>query len=433
MRLLLTQLGKLGYMFQALQHRNYRLFFFGQAVSLIGLWMTRMATQWLVYRLTDSAWMLGVVGFCQLAPAFVLSPLAGTLIDRWNRHTVLLITQIASMIVSLMLAALALTGVIEVWHILLLCAAEGAVRGFGIPARQAIIAKLVNGPENIPNAIALNSTVFNSARLIGPALGGIAVAAVGEGLCFLIDGLSYIAVVASLLAMRMPPAPAPRKPSPVLREMREGFAHTFGYAPYRALLTTVGCIVLLGGAPQMALMSEFAKQVLRGDATTLGVLMSATGAGALLGAIYLATRRSVRGLGNVIAGSAIVMGAMLIVFSATRNIYLAATVLTIVGFTMMTIMAGCNTIMQTLVDEDKRGRVMALFVMTFTGAAPIGQLLSGAVAEQIGTPWTLAIGGSACVLAGLNFARMLPTIRAIARPIYIERGIIAEDSPQPAA
>ena len=432
MRQWLTRLNRLGYIFQALQYRNYRLFFLGQAVSLIGLWMTRMATQWLVYRLTESAWMLGVVGFCQLAPAFFLSPLAGTLIDRWNRHTVLVVTQVASMAVSLMLAALALTGIIEVWHVLLLCAAEGAIRGFGIPARQALVVELVDDRDSLPNAIALNSTVFNVARMIGPALGGVLVALVGEGLCFLIDGLSYIAVVGALLAMRLPHRVIPKAGKSVLHDMRDGFTHTFGYSPYRALLITVGLIVFAGGAPQMALMSEFAKQVLGGDAATLGILMSATGGGALAGAMYLATRRSVRGLGRVIAICAVLFGIMLVLFACSRTLWLAVPALLITGFAMMTVMAGSNTIMQTLVTDEKRGRVMALFVMTFTGAAPTGQIVAGALAEQIGTPWTIAIGGAACTVAGLHFAWQLPALRAIARPVYIERGII-DDTAVPAA
>lgn len=419
--------NRLSYIVEALKHRNYRLFFFGQAVSLIGMWMTRMATQWLVYRLTESPWMVGVVGFCQLAPAFCLSPLAGTMVDRWNRHTVLVITQIASMVISLMLAALALTDLIEVWQVLMLCAAEGAVRGFGIPARQALVVQLVEDRSTLPNAIALNSMTFNGARMVGPALGGIAVALVGEGLCFLIDGLSYIAVIAALIMMRLPKLEIAKKTTSVIREMGDGFKHTFGFAPYRAILMTAGLIILAGGAPQMALMSEFAKKVLGGDAGTFGILMSSSGGGALLAGVYLATRKSVRGLGNVIAGCAISFGVMLMIFAVSRNVIVACCALTLGGFAMMVVMAGSNTIMQTLVDDDKRGRVMALFVMTFTGCAPTGQLIAGAVAERIGTPWTIAIGGGVCILAGINFARMLPTLRNLARPIYIARGIIPPD------
>ncbi len=417
---------RLSEIFQALQYRNYRLFFFGQAISLTGLWMTRTATQWLVYRMTESAWMLGVAGFCQLAPAFLLSPLAGTLVDRWNRHTVLLVAQVGSMLASLALAVLTLAGVIEVWQVLLLCAAEGAVRGFGIPARQALVVQLVDDRDSLPNAIALNSTIFNVARMIGPALGGLIVAFMGEGMCFLIDGVSYLAVIAALMAMQLPNLELNRTGKSVLRDMGDGFIHTFGYAPYRALLLSAGVVVLAGGASHMALMSEFAKKILGGDATTLGILMSASGCGALLGAFYLATRRTVRGLGKVIASCFIMFGLLLVAFAMSRSLWLASTMLVLSGFAFMTAMAGSNTIMQTLVEDDKRGRVMAMWVMMFTGAAPTGQLLAGAVAEQIGTPWTIVIGGSVCVVAGLNLAIQLPALRAIARPVYIERGIIAE-------
>ena len=414
------------HMFRALRWRNYRLFFTGLAVSLTGLWMTRMATQWLVYRLTDSPAMLGVVGFAQLAPSFVIAPLAGTLVDRWNRQRVLVMTQVGSMMVSLSLAALALSGVIEVWHVLILCAMEGAVRGFEIPARQALVVKLVEDRADLPNAIALNSSVFNSARLIGPALGGLAVWLVGEGLCFLIDGLSYSAVIVALCAMHLgadaQPADGARKS--VLGDLREGFAYTFGFGPHRALVLLVGVIVLAAGAPQMALMPVFARDVFEGGSNTLGLLMASSGAGSLLSAMALAMRRSVRGLGRVLAGCAAGFGVTHLLFALSPNVWLAAAALFGGGFMSMTVMAGSNTVMQTLVSDDKRGRVMSLFVMAVMAAMPVGQLGSGALAERIGAPWTVACGGVVCLVMGGYFACRLPRLREQARPIYVERGII---------
>lgn len=423
-----ARLNKLGYMFRALQHRNYRLFFAGQTISLIGLWMTRAATLWLVQRLTGSPAMVGLVGFAQLAPSFFLAPLAGALMDRWNRHRALVATQVASMAISLALAVLALGGWIEVWHVLALCAAEGAVRGFDIAARQALLVELVEHRDNLPNAIALNSVTFNAARTVGPAVGAAIVWWVGEGLCFLIDGLSYFAVIAALLAMRISGQPPHREHQSMLRDIGEGLAHTFGFAPYRALLMLAGVVILMGGAPQMALMPEFAQNVLQGEALTYGILMGASGGGAFAGAVYLTTRRTVRGLGRVLAGCAVMFGVMTILFAMTRTAWLAAAVVSVTGFALMTLMAGSNTVMQTMVDEDKRGRVMSLFVMTFTGAAPLGQLLAGRVAEVVGAPWTLAGGGAVCVVAGLIFARQLPALRVLVRPIYIERGVIPEDA-----
>lgn len=421
----LAQLHKLGYMFRALSYRNYRLFFLGQAVSLIGLWMTRIATQWLVYRLTESPWMLGVVGFAQLAPSFFMSPIGGAIVDRGNRLRVLIGTQWASMGVSLALAALAFAGVIEVWHVLVLVALEGVVRGVDMPARQALVVDLVDDRADLANAIALNSTAFNSARLIGPAVGGVIVATMGEAMCFLIDGLSYIAVVAALMAMRLA-VPEPRaEPKSILADLREGVTYTFGFAPHRALLM-LSAVVVLAGSPHMALLPVFARDILGGDSNILGLLMAASGAGALLGAMYLATRRSVRGLGRVLAGCTIAFGVLLVIFAFSQWIVLTTVVLAVAGFAMMTLMAGSNTVMQTLVDDAMRGRVMAFFLMAFMGAAPLGHLLGGAVAERIGAEWTVAIGGLACVVMGAIFARQLPALRELVRPVYVERGIIPE-------
>lgn len=409
--------------FRALAHRNYRLFFSGQGLSLIGTWISRVATSWLVYRLTNSAFLLGLVSFAGLIPTFLLSPLAGVLADRWNLRRVLLITQVLSMVQSFLLAGLALAHVITITQLIVLSVLQGIVNAFDTPARLAFVVQLVESPDDLPNAIAMNSMMFNGARLVGPMVAGLLIAGLGEGLCFLVDGVSYLAVIASLVAMRVPAHGRSASGREIWGGLKEGFAYVMGFAPIRAILLLVSATSLLG-VPFMVLLPVFASQILHGGAHTYGFLASATGLGALGGALFLAARRSVRGLGRVIVIGGLVFGGGLVAFALSRVLWLALLLLFVTGFGMMTQTAACNTIIQTIVDDDKRGRVMSLYTVAVLGMAPFGSLGAGAVAARIGTPLTILVGGVACLLGILLFARNLPAMRELIRPIYLEKGII---------
>jgi MFS family permease len=410
---------------RALRHRNYRLFFGGQSISLIGTWLTRVATSWLVYRLTKSALLLGVVGFAGQIPSFLLAPFAGVLVDRWNRHRILVVTQILSMLQSLMLALLALMGVIAVWHVMILSVVQGIVNAFDTPARQSFVVDMVENREDLPNAIALNSSMVNAARLLGPSVAGILIAAVGEGLCFLLDGISYVAVIASLLAMRVATKTTEPPRHHVLQELREGVKYAFGFPPIRSVLLLLALISLMG-MPYTVLMPIFATDILHGGAHALGFLMAASGMGALAGAVFLAARITVRGLGKIMSRTAALFGLGLIAFSLSRRYGLSLFLLLVIGFGMMVQIAASNTVLQTIVDDDKRGRVMSFYTMAFLGMAPFGSLLAGGLASKIGAPTTIMSGGIVCVLGAMLFARQLPVWREMIRPIYVRMGIITE-------
>ncbi len=411
---------------RALRHRNYRLFFGGQSVSLIGTWMTRIATSWLVYRLTDSAWLLGVVGFAGQIPTFLLAPFAGVWVDRLNRHRLLIVTQVLAMLQSFALAVLALTNRITVWDIIWLSAFQGLINAFDMPARQAFVVEMVEEREDLGNAIALNSSMVNMARLIGPSLAGIIIAAVGEGYCFLIDGFSYLAVIASLLMMRLRVEQAIRqKAKSMLGELRDGWVYVSGSPAIRALLLLLALVSLVG-MPYTVLMPIFAGSILHGGAHTLGFLMGASGVGALAGAVHLASRKTVLGLGRVTAMSAAFFGAGLIAFSLSRWLWLSLPLMFLTGLGMMQQMAATNTILQTIVEEEKRGRVMSYYTMAFIGMAPFGSLIAGTVAAHIGAPKTLFISGICCVGGALWFASNLKEVRRVVRPIYAELGILPE-------
>jgi MFS family permease len=410
---------------RALRSRNYRLFFIGQSISLIGTWMTRLATSWLVYRLTDSALLLGIVGFAGQIPAFFLSPLAGVWLDRWNRHRTLVWTQIVAMVQSLALAALALTGIINIWWILGLSLLQGLVNAFDMPARQAFVVEMIDDRAALSNAIALNSSIVNGSRLIGPAIAGLVIAAVGEGYCFLIDGISYIAVIASLLAMRIARREARVAEKHVLHDLAEGWTYIVQFRPIRSILLVLALASLVG-MPFTVLLPIMARDVLGGGPHTLGFLMGASGIGALASALSLALRKSVVGLGRMIAISCGVFGAGLILFAVSRNLWVSMLLMVVVGFGMMQQMAGSNTIVQTVVADNKRGRVMSYYTLAILGMAPFGSLLAGTLAERFGAPATLAIGGALCLLASFWFARELPALRKVMRPIYAELGILPE-------
>ncbi|HEX6574099.1 MAG TPA: MFS transporter [Gemmatimonadaceae bacterium] len=411
---------------RAFQSRNYRLFFTGQSISLIGTWITRVATSWLVYRLTGSLLLLGMVGFCGQIPTLILGPFTGVIVDRMDRHRILVMTQIASMLQSFALAVLVFTGTIQVWHILVLQAAQGGINAFDTPARQAFVVQMVEDRSHLPNAIALNSSMVNGSRIIGPSVGGVIIALVGEGWCFFIDGVSYIAVIASLLAMRNVRTETLKKATSITQDFTEGFRYVSGFSPVRTALTLLALVSMLG-MPYTVLMPAIATRLLHGHADTLGFLMTATGVGALCGALYLASRKSVLGLGRVMSMSAGRFGLGLVAFSFSRSLILSLVLLAIVGAGMMVTMASTNTIVQTIVREELRGRVMAFYTMAFLGTAPLGSLIAGAVAERIGATNTILAGGMGCVLAAAWFASRLPTLRKEVRPIYIERGILAAE------
>ena len=410
---------------RAFNSRNYRLFFAGQGISLVGTWMQQVALSWLVYRLTGSVLLLGVTGFAGQIPNFLLAPVAGVVADRWNRRPLLVATQALAMLQAAVLAILVLSDAIQVWQVICLSMVLGVISAFDIPIRQSFVIELMDRPEDLSNAIALNSSMVNSARLIGPALAGVLVAALGEGICFGLNATSYLAVILALLAMHLHPSPARATQRKFLRELREGFVYAFGFKPIRCILALLGLVSLMG-MPYSVLMPVFAREILGGDARTFGFLIATTGIGALAGTIYLASRRSIRGLGRVIAAAAILFGAGIIGFALSRHLPLALVFLALVGFGGMTMVASSNTILQTIVEDDKRGRIMSLFSMSFVGMTPIGSLLAGALAEQIGVQPALLMGGAACLAGGILFARELPSLRAAVRPIYISKGIITE-------
>jgi MFS family permease len=419
----------LKFTFRALSHRNYRLFFGGQGISLIGTWMQLIALNWLVYRMTGSAFLLGVVGFTRSIPTFLLASVAGVLVDRWNRHRILVVTQTLSLIQALILAYLVLAGTIKVWEIICLSLMLGLINGFDVPARQSFVVDMIGRREDLGNAIALNSSMVNGARLIGPSLAGMLVAAVGEGICFLINAFSFLAVIASLLVMKIVKKKPGAPHSPFVEGLKEGFSYAFGFAPIRSLLLLLALVSLMG-MPYMVLMPVFARDILHGGPNTFGFLMGATGIGALAGALFLASRKSVLGLGRIIVISSLIFGVGLISFSLSSRLLPSLILMVVVGFGMMVQMASTNTVLQTIVEEDKRGRVMSLYTMAFMGMVPFGSLLAGALADTIGVPQTVAFGGACCIVGSLLFARKLPEMRKMIHPIYIKKGIIPGGMPE---
>jgi MFS family permease len=413
---------------RALRHRNFQLFFAGQLISLIGTWMQTVAQSWLVYRITGSTLLLGTVGFASQFPVFLIAPIGGTVADRSNRHRVVIVTQTASMILAFILAVLTLTNRITVPEIMALAAGLGIVNAFDIPARQAFLMDMV-GREDLMNAIALNSSMFNGARIVGPAVAGIVVAAVGEGWCFFANSVSYIAVITGLLIMKIEhPVKLAKEGSP-LEHIIEGFRFAAHTPPIRAILLLLGLVSLVG-MPYSVLMPVFASQVLHGGARELGWLMGATGIGALLGALSLAARVGVKGLGRLIAMCAGGFGISLIAFSFSKMFWLSLILLVPVGFTMMVQMASTNTLLQSMVPDTMRGRVVALYTMMFMGVAPFGAFFAGAIAHRIGAPWTVAIGGIACIAGSGAFGTILPSFRAQARELVLAQGMVAGEPAQ---
>jgi MFS family permease len=411
---------------RALRHRNFRLYFIGQTISFIGTWMQRIALGWLIYRLTNSEFLLGLVGFVGQMPTLILSPFAGVIADRWNRHRLIIACQVVMMLQALVLAALVMTDTITVWEIVVLGIVSGIVGAFDMPARQTFMIEMLDDKNDLSNAIALNSSIVNGARLIGPSIGGILIALVGEGICFLLNGLSYIAVIAGLLMMRLAVVESKPHRTKVWQELKDGIAYSARNVPIRSVLSMMALISLVG-MPYTVLMPVFAKDILHGGPRVLGFLMGAVGLGALTGALYMASRKTVLGLGKMIPIAAGIFGLSLTAFAFSHVLWLSLPLMLFTGFGQMVQMAASNTLLQTIVDDDKRGRVMALYITAFAGMMPIGSLLAGALASRIGAPWTVFVGGLACILGGLFFARSLPVLRRAIRPIYIRKGILPEE------
>lgn len=408
---------------RALAHRNYRLFLLGQGVSLIGTWMQQVAAAWLVFRLTNSAFLLGVVGFSSQIPTFLLAPMAGVLTDRWDRHRTLLVTQTLAMLQAVTLTVLVGLDAIEVGSLIALSAALGVINAFDMPTRQAFLVDMVPRRNDLPNAIALNSSMVNASRLVGPALAGLLIAVGGEVSCFLFNAVSYLAVLMALLAMRDLPRHAKKALQPVWQGLAEGVGYAFGFAPIRALLMLIALVSMMG-MPLSVLLPVFARDLLQGGPGLLGALMAASGMGALSSALYLASRRHVLGLGRLMNIATAVFGLAMIVFALSRSVPLSLAALTVTGGCMMFQMAAANTLLQTIVDEDKRGRVMSLWVMAFMGTAPLGSLLAGTVANRFGAPVALEFAGGACLVGAFLFARSLPGLREQVRPIYERIGVL---------
>jgi MFS family permease len=417
--------NRFGFVVRALRSRNYRLFFGVQIVSLAGSWITATATSWLVYRLTGSALLLGVVGFAGQFPSFLLGPFAGIVVDRLDRRRLLVATQAASMAQSFALAALTLGGYITVEWVVALSAVQGVINAFDMPGRQAFVLSLIERKEDLSNAIALNSSMVNAARLIGPLIAAVVIDLTNEGWCFLIDGLSYAGVIAALLAMRVEAsAPAERRLS-AWQQFNEGLEYAFGFHPIRSIILLLALASLVG-LPYTVLLPVFATGVFHGGPHTLGLLMTSSGCGALTGALWLAARRTVVGLGRIIAISTALFGAGLVGFSFAHVLAVAVGCLFVTGFGFIVLMAASNTIIQTIVDDDKRGRVMSFYMMSFLGTAPFGSLIAGWLSSRIGAPNAVFIGGLCCLAGAAWFTIELRAIRAAVRPIYVRMGILPE-------
>ncbi len=409
---------------RALRHRNFQLYFFGQGISVIGSWMTKLATSWLVYRMTHSVLLLGIVSFAGQIVSFLLGPFAGVWVERLDRRKLLVATQAAAAVQSLALAALTLAHVITLWEIIALTALQGLVNAFDMPGRQSFLVKMVEDRSDLSNAIAINSSMANGARLVGPAIAGLVIGAFGEGWCFLIDGVSYFAVIASLLLMRIKPMEIRRGASSIWEQMREGWDYVRAFRPIRTILLLFALISLMGYS-YAVLLPVFAAQVLHGGARTLGWLTGASGVGALVSALSLVVRKSVVGLARMVKIASAMLGVALILFGLSHVLWLSLVLMVFVGFGLMQCASASNTIIQSLVTEDKRARVMSYYTMAFFGAAPFGSLFAGMLAHQIGAPHTVMVTGAFCVAGSIWFTLELPKIRRVMRPIYEEMGLLS--------
>ena len=408
--------------FRSLKHRNYRLFFCGQSISLVGSWMQSVAIAWLVYKITGSVLILGLVGFASKIPILLFSSFTGVLIDRWSRHHVLIVTQILAMIQALILVLIYFAGSIEIWQIFILSITMGCINAFDIPARHSFVIDMVE-KKDMGNAIALNSLMFNGAMLIGPSIAGVLLAVEGEGICFLINGFSYLFVIISLFMMNNIPRVPLKQRSNIFKDMKEGFKYTFGFAPIKYIILFLALVNLLA-VPYTLLMPAFAKEILHGGSNTFGFLIGSSGFGALLAALYLASGKTPLRMGNIIPWSAAIFGVGLILFSFTHFQVFSFILMIVVGFGDMLHTSASNTMIQTITDDDKRGRVMSIYTMAIVGIAPFGSLLVGELAKSIGTPNTIIIGGATCIIGALIFLRKLPDLKKLVRPAYINFGCL---------
>ncbi|OHB55862.1 MAG: MFS transporter [Planctomycetes bacterium GWF2_50_10] len=409
-------------MLRSLKHRNYRLFFMGQGLSLVGTWMQTVAMSWLVYRLTDSAFYLGVLAFVSQLPTFFLAPVAGVLADRLSKRNIVIVTQVAAMAQALVLTALAWDGHANYWMLVVLATVLGVINGFDIPTRQSLVYELVDKPEDLPNAIALNSLIFNSARLVGPSIAGVVVYYAGEAACFLVNAVSFGAVIVSLCFISIKRPIARVRKTGVMSELAEGFGYAANFMPIRTLLILLA-FMSLTGMSYGVLLPVYARDILHGGPQTLGFLMGSVGIGALVGAVFLASRKSVLGLGRVIVGAIVVFSLGAVAFAYSNVFWVSMGLISLLGFGLMVQMASCNTLLQTITADDKRGRVMALYTMAFIGTTPVGSLLIGLGAKYIGAQTTLAVTGGLCMAAAAVFASKLPKLRKQVHPIYVEKGI----------
>ena len=412
---------------RALRHRNYQLFFAGQLISLIGTWMDQIAESWLVYRLTGSALLLGTVAFASQIPVFLLAPIGGALADRFDRRKILIFTQSSMMLLTFILAWVTLSHRVKIWQVVTLAALTGVVNAVDLPARQAFVVDMVSRADLV-NAIALNSSMFNGARIVGPALAGIVVAAIGEGWCFFANGVSFLAVIAGLAMMKIDRPRMAIEGSP-LENIIEGFKFVAGTGPVRALMSLLG-LVSFTAMPYAVLMPLFADQILHGGAQALGLLMGCSGVGALCGAVTLAMRKTLKGLSSWVAISCAGFGLSLLLFSFSRMLWLSAVLLVPAGFCMMIQMASSNTLIQSMVPDRLRGRVMSVYAMTFMGMAPLGALLAGSLAHKLGAPMTVGIGGVVAIMGAAVFGSKLPVIRSAAREMIVAQQMVGGDPPQ---
>jgi MFS family permease len=396
---------------RALRSRNYRLFFAGQGISLVGTWMQRVAMSWLVYTLTGSPLMLGGVDFAGQMTAFAVGPLGGMVADRFDRRRIMFATQGLAMLQACVLAYLVLTGTVQVWHLFALGMLLGLSNGFDMPARQAYVVEMIRDKQDLPNAIALNSTIFNGARLVGPSIAGVVIAATNEGTCFVLNAVSYLAVIAALIAMRVPPRQREANPPTLVAGLRQGFAYAWRTRPIRNTVLLIA-LANLAGTPYSSLMPVFAKDILHGGPQTFGWLMSCAGVGAIVGALYLASRANVKGLPLLTTTASFCFALGVMAFSQSTSLPLSMALMLLTGFGMMAQMASANTLLQTSVDDDKRGRIMAIHMMSFTGTAPFGSLWGGAAATHIGAPLTVLIGGGVCLLGAVGYASQLRAVQA---------------------
>lgn len=392
--------------FRAFKYRNYRYYYYGQSISLIGVWVQNIAMGWLVYRLTGSALLLGTIAFALQIPSLLITPFAGVLADRWNRKKVIIITQILLMLVAFILAALTLTNSITIPLIIIMALVNGIILAFDTPFRQSFVPDIITRREDLSNAIALNSSLYNLARFIGPPIGGILIAWVGEGWCFFINGISFVAVIAGLTAIRIQKKLRPRRFGSILSQLREGLGYSWSFLPIRYLITLVALSSFFG-LPFQALLPVFAAEILQGDAQLLGLLTGALGAGALSGAIFLASRQNLNNIPRITFLTAMLFAAGLAAFALSSFIVLSMIALVITGFGMIVHFNATNSLIQNISDEDKRGRVISLYSLTFMGITPLGSLLAGATAEYIGVPYTIFSFSMICLASALLFGKRL--------------------------